>query len=136
MTPEQLAKSGSEHAHQSALFCWAGQSVNPLKERIKWLHSIPNGAHMGPKHASKMIKEGMRAGVWDIFLPVTMGPFSGLYIEMKAPKHKGTSSEGMRDKQLEFEEHIISQGYAHHRCFSWEDARDVIINYMDEQSHT
>ena len=26
MTPEQLAKSGSEHAHQRALFAWAAKS--------------------------------------------------------------------------------------------------------------
>jgi len=91
MTPEQLAKSGTEHAEQTALFCWAAMAANhgfitadimesytanafrantPVPE-LKWLHAIPNAGARGNKVAASQLKaEGVKAGVADILLPV------------------------------------------------------------------
>lgn len=96
MNPEQLAKSGTEHAEQTALFCWAAmathfgfecaddmrnyagpQKYTPASDRItpvpelRWLHAIPNAGARGNKVAASQLKaEGVKAGVADILLPV------------------------------------------------------------------
>jgi hypothetical protein len=40
-TPEQLAASGSELAHQTALFCWAALNTH-LWPELRLLFAIPN----------------------------------------------------------------------------------------------
>lgn len=87
MTPETLAKSNSEHAHQSALFCWANkaqkfgfaaaadmrcytepgyalkfygaatQGFDAIPE-LRWLHAIANGGSRGDTKQSQMIRGG------------------------------------------------------------------------------
>ena len=32
ITPEQLAKSGTEHGHQAALFCWIALNIDRYPE--------------------------------------------------------------------------------------------------------
>jgi len=116
ITPDQLAKSGSEAAHQTALFAWVAvatlngfkvanhwakfgempiieQVKHPVPE-LKWLHHIPNGGSRGDDAQSRAIRggqlkaQGVRTGVADLFLPVWRGVWSGLYIEMKKPSEK------------------------------------------------
>ena len=41
ITPEQLAASGSEDGHQSALFCWAALNTEQYPQ-LKNLFAIPN----------------------------------------------------------------------------------------------
>lgn len=123
MTPEQLAKSGSEHAHQTALFAWA--ALNRLKwPDLVWMHAIPNGGLRDRITAAKLKAEGVKSGVSDVFLPVKRGVWSGLYIEMKKPGGKPTK------EQLDFGTFVLSQGFGFVVCDHWEKARDVIINYM------
>jgi hypothetical protein len=91
MNPEQLARSGTEHAEQMALFCWANKAMQygfavademlaynkdfavgtytPVPE-LKWLHAIPNAGARGNKIAASQLKaEGVKAGVADVFWP-------------------------------------------------------------------
>lgn len=96
MTPDQLAKSGSEHAHQVALFAWVAIAtihgfkcadnwalnnvivthfgIEPLP-MLKWMHAIPNGGTRGDDAKTRAIRggalkaEGVRQGVGDTFLP-------------------------------------------------------------------
>ena len=124
MTPEQLAKSGSEHAHQVALFAWA--ALNRIKyPELAYMHAIPNGGLRDRITAAKLKAEGVKSGVSDVFLPVKRGAWSGLYIEMKKPGGKPTK------EQLEFGQFALSQGFGFIVCDHWEKARDVIINYME-----
>lgn len=83
MTPDQLAKSGSEHAHQVALFAYCavarlhGFEVAdmwchgaPLSEitnsivicvpvpELEWLHAIPNGGSRGDDAKTRAIRGG------------------------------------------------------------------------------
>ena len=117
MIPNQLAKSGTEHAHQVALFAYCAVAYNngfeiadmwakgthvPKKRHddslavpaLEWLHAIPNGGSRGDSAKSRQIRggalkaEGVRSGVPDIFLPWPNAGFHGLYIEMKKPTQK------------------------------------------------
>lgn len=152
MTPDQLAKSNSEHAQQTALFAWANMVVmygytaagydksytikghaqklldihNDTDPRLKWLHAIHNQGHGDAIRGSFAKAEGVKAGVWDIFLPVIVhDEYSGLYIEMKVGKNKLT------DKQKEFQTFAISQGYkCDDVCYTWREALHSIINYL------
>lgn len=120
MTPEQIAKGGSEHAHQAALFCWAASYP-----ALRWMFAIPNGGSRDKITAGKLKAEGVKAGVADVFLPVPKNGFHGLWIEMKKPEDGKPS-----DKQLEFRDAMLTNGYGHCICYGWEEAASIIKLYM------
>lgn len=92
-------KSGTEHAHQAALFMWANMAyrfglfaasspisytqqgyakanAGPPVPQLKWLHAIHNQGR-DPGQAGRVRgaiarAEGVKAGVCDLFLPVPM----------------------------------------------------------------
>lgn len=96
MLPDELAKTGTEHAHQRAFFAWlnyarlygfylahgvCGGKITPEQARqstdakveqpeLALFHAIPNGGHRHGAEASKLKAEGVKAGVLDTFLPV------------------------------------------------------------------
>lgn len=131
MTPEQLAISGSESAHQTALFCWAALA-RPRYPELEWLHAIPNGGSRGSNQrdamrvGAKMKAEGVKKGVSDICLPVKRGPWSGLYIEMKK-RGSGKVSE----EQSAFGAFVQVQGFGFVVCYTWIEARDAIEAYLN-----
>ena len=135
ITPEMIAKAGSEHAHQSAVFCWAAMNVGKYPE-LKWLHAIPNGYFSTSGQKAKSKAEGLRNGVPDIFLPVPIQTqwakqYAGIYIEMKIEKHRTAKNGGCSDEQLEFIEFAERMGYYCKVCYNWIEARDTIVEYLE-----
>lgn len=141
ITPEQLAKYGSEDGEQSALFCWAQQNLSTYPQ-LKWLFAVPNGGYRDPKTAGKLKATGVKAGVPDICLPISRKQIKidgwwqichTLYIELKVPKKKHPNDlwAGATDEQREWLKHLRTQGYAVHVCYGWEDARDRIVEYLN-----
>lgn len=135
ITPEMLAKAGSEHAEQSALFCWAAlpeqQSLYPF---FRWcLFAIPNGglrdsdSKIAAKRGGELKAEGVKAGVSDIFLAVSRGGWHGLFIEMKVKPNKPTT------EQLTFHTEVSNQNYAVAVCYSWKEAVTFITGYLNLQ---
>ena len=59
MNPSQIAKSGTEHAIQSAFFAWCAlnQTKYPM---LKWFHAIPNGGLRDKVTAGKLKAEGVK----------------------------------------------------------------------------
>ena len=47
---------------------------------------IPNGGSRNKLEASNLKKQGVKAGVPDLFLPVGRGSYHGLFIELKSAK--------------------------------------------------
>lgn len=129
MTPESLAKNGSESAHQMALFAWAALNTNRLPS-LKWLHHIPNGGSRGDtvasraKEGGKLKAQGVKKGVLDIFLPVQNATYSGLYIEMKKAGGK------MTPEQIQFAEFVQDNNYCVVLCESWIEAAKILDNYL------
>lgn len=131
LTPEQLA-GDSEHSQQVALFAWAADNVGKYPA-LKYMFAIPNGGLRDVRVASSLKAEGVKAGVPDIFLPSSMhngGPlnfkqYHGLFIEMKWGKNKPT------EEQIEFINYITSAGYQCKVCYSWEEAKDTLIAYLE-----
>jgi hypothetical protein len=135
MTPEQIAKPGTEAAHQMALFAWAAMNVERFPE-LKWLHHIPNGGSRGDTEQSRKIEggklkaQGVKKGVLDLMLPVRRAAYCGLYIEMKKPDQRAVKFGGASAEQIEFANFVISQGYKAMLCHSWEEAKDELIRYL------
>lgn len=74
-----------------------------------------------------MKREGVLAGVSDIFLPVARGEFHGLYIELKV---KGGKTSPDQEWWLE---ETTKQGYYSTVCFGWIEAKKVIEKYLEEE---
>ena len=125
ITPEQMAKAGSEHAHQSALFCWAALPESQiLYPELQWMFAIPNGGERNRIVAAKLKAEGVKAGVLDIMLPVPRWGKHGMFLEMKVRPNKPTK------EQNAFAEAMQAQGYYCAVAYSWEEGRTKLIAYL------
>jgi len=126
ITPEQIAKAGTEHAHQTAFFAWCAlpdqQRAYP---QLKLMFAIPNGGERNKIVAGNLKAEGVKAGVLDIFLPVARGGFHGLFVEMKVQPNRLTL------EQKEFRAAVELQCYASLVCYSWIEAALGIERYLN-----
>lgn len=123
MDPAILAKSGTEHGHQTALFAWAALNRASFPE-LEWMFAIKNAEKAGKIAGALAKAEGVRKGVSDIFLPVARHGMHGLFIEMKKPGEKA------KPDQLTFGAWIQKENYGFVVCDHWEKARDIIIQYL------
>lgn len=123
MDPAKYAKSGTEHAHQVAVFMWCSRHLKTHPE-LKWLYAIPNGGERNPAVAARLKAEGVKSGVSDLCLPTSRHGFHGLYIEMKKPDGKESK------EQKEFGAFLVEQGYHYECCFSWEEAIAILAWYL------
>lgn len=137
--PEDLAKSGSEHAEQVALFQWAALEVKNYPQ-LKWLFAIPNGFFASSGQKNKMKAEGLRDGVPDICLPWPKRDhnaefdnqyfYCGLWLEMKREIYRNRANGGCSEEQLAWHEYLKNVGYQVHVCYGWEDAKNAILEYL------
>lgn len=112
-----------EAVQQQTLFEWAALMEAMLPE-LRLMYHIPNGGSRNEREAANLKRQGVKAGVPDVCLPVARGEYHGLYIEMKAEKNKPTQ------KQMEWLEALNKQGYATAVCYSWEEATKLIQSYL------
>jgi hypothetical protein len=112
-----------ESSDQQALFQWSKLMQGQYPE-LSLLHSIPNGGKRNLIEAVRMKKEGIKSGVFDMFMPVARGDYHGIYLEMKI---KGGR---VSDNQKWWQRETTKQGYLSVICYGWEDARKEIINYL------
>jgi hypothetical protein len=106
---------------------------------LRWFHAIPNGGLRDKITANKLKMEGVKGGVADCFLPVKRGQWSGLYIEMKAPKEKPVKADskgGVKPEQFAFGNFVGSQGFGWIVCYSWEEAVLVLESYLNVDNRT
>ena len=107
---------------------------------LEWFHAIPNGGSRGDDAKSRKIRgaqlkaEGVRKGVADTFLPWPVGPWHGLYIEMKKPSEQPKTSKskgGMSEDQIKFGQYLKSVGFGFMTCYSWKQAVSVLRHYIE-----
>lgn len=121
-------KSGayaSESAEQTCLFRWAAYEQNNCPE-LKLMFHIPNGGSRNKLEAANLKRQGVKAGVPDICLPVARGNYHGLFIEMKNASGKNKAT----DKQKEWIQELNRQGYMAIVCYGWQEASEVLKKYM------
>lgn len=91
---------------------------------LKYLYSYPIAGLRHPATAVKLKHEGAKAGVEDISLDVSSHSWHGLRIEMKAKN--GVHSE----IQKEWQRFHLEQGFYSVICYSFLDARNEIVKYL------
>ena len=113
-----------EANEQEALFRWAWFMRGKYPE-LDLLYHIPNGGSRNRIEAANLKRQGVKAGVPDLCLPVARGRYHGLYIEMKYGKNKPS------EEQNKWLDALSKQGYAVAVCYGWESAQKVITKYLN-----
>jgi hypothetical protein len=145
VTPEQLA-GDSESSQQKALFAWAALNCGQYPA-LAYMFAIPNGGLRDIRTATTLKAEGVRSGVCDIILPCPKWSYglpsidnptgkhmmyrAGCFIEMKLEKYRNRKNGGCSDEQIDFIEWASSTGYYCKVCYSWTEARDALIDYLE-----
>lgn len=114
----------TEADEQKALMQWAKWQEGRYSE-LKLLYHCPNGGTRNKLEAANLKRQGVKAGVPDLFLPVPRSPKHGLFIEMKVGRNKCT------DNQKKWIRNLLEQGYEVKVCYSCEEAIQVIKKYLN-----
>lgn len=116
-----------ESNEQEALFRWAVFARGKYPE-LDLLYHIPNGGSRNRLEAANLKRQGVKAGVPDLCLPVARGKYHGLYIEMKYGKNKTSENQNIWLKAL------AAQGYAAAVCYGWQEAQELVTKYLELRS--
>lgn len=114
---------GDESRHQEALFSWTEYQMGRMPE-LEYMYHIPNGGKRDAATATALKRQGVKAGVPDIHLPVARGEYHGMYIELKAGRNTTT------DNQKRWLEYLRQQGYFTAVCYGWQIAAELIETYL------
>lgn len=117
----------TESEEQIALFDWA-EAESRRRPCLKLLFHIPNGGKRNMATAVRLKREGVKAGVPDLLLPVPREGFHGLFIEIKRVKGGKTS-----EAQRWWLEQLKGMGYKAAVCRGWEEAAGMIADYLDNK---
>ena len=107
----------SEASEQCAVVEWAEWKGIPI-------FAIPNGGKRDPKEAAYLKRQGVKAGVPDLFIPVASEDYHGLFIELKIGNNKPTPA------QKEWLRRLRSEGYAAYVCYGASNAIACIEAYL------
>ena len=119
-TKKASKKARSEFEEQAALVHWFRKTYPDV-----WIYANRNGGTRTPREKVDQIREGVLAGVADLFAPGFM-----LYIEMKRTKGGVTS-----DAQIAFKEHVEQFGYRWILAEGFEDAREQILIIVEKNKN-
>jgi len=86
--------------------------------------AIPNGGKRDPKEAARMKREGVLAGVPDVFIALKKGIYGGLFVEMKV-QSGGSVSESQKLIQAA----LGRCGYLVKTCHGADEAYKVFLDY-------
>lgn len=114
-----------ESKEQSALFKVA--QYNTITR--DYLHAIPNDGKRDPRTGANFKRRGLKAGVPDICLPYPCNGYHGLYIELK---RSDKSKSRVTPEQKQWIEKLSKVGYAAHVAYGWQDAWNIITNYLSQ----
>ncbi len=119
----QQYRRRSEATEQEALITWCRIFESRYPE-LEMIYHVPNGGSRNRIEAANLKRQGVKAGVPDLCLPVPKNGYHGLYIEMKFGKNKTTKD------QEEWLKRLSQYGYKTAVCYEAEEARRVIKEYI------
>jgi hypothetical protein len=114
----------TEHQEQVAVITWFRLQH---RQYANYLFAIPNGGVRNIGTAVKLKKEGVLAGVPDLFLMMPMNGYHGLWIEIKAINGRVSNS------QKQFMGAATLMGYHAVVCYGFNDAKNAINNYLQNK---
>lgn len=116
----------TEAGAQEAIFSWCDIQRNRYPE-LRLLHHIPNGGQRNKSTAIALKRQGVKAGVPDLMLPVARGSYHGLYIELK----KEDKSNKPTEHQKQWLTDLAEQGYFTAVCYGYDDAVRTLAAYLE-----
>ena len=116
----------TEHHIQAALFKWAKLATS-RHPGLRLMFAIPNGGARNPITGAMLKAEGVKPGVPDIFLPLPVGRFHGLFLEMKTPVGR------LSPEQREWQMRLRNRGYAAVTAYGLEEAIDLLTRYLADR---
>lgn len=122
-------RTANEDIEQETLMQWTAYAMGAYPE-LKLLYHVPNGGKRNAAEAAHLKRQGVKAGVPDLCLPVPRGKYHGLYIELKAKNNQPTET------QIDWLKALAAQGFKTAVCWGFEAARSVIESYMRLPSFT
>lgn len=139
ITPESLAKSGTEHGYQAAIFCFFALPENKIKYPLaQRLFAVPNGFFSTAGQKAKEKAAGLKTGVPDMMLPVSKWVPNnyrslGLFVELKVPDKKRANNPlaGCSEEQEDWILFLRTQGYKVEVAYGWEEAVKIVIDYLE-----
>ena len=114
----ETVTSNSETQEQKQLIQWC--RTDP---RYQYLFHISNESVGGPGWRIRNRQMGVKSGVPDLFYPVPMKGYHGLFIEMKANKGRLSMEQKKWIAALE------QLGYKCVVAHGWEQAKEALIEY-------
>lgn len=124
ITPETIARSGTEAGNQKAIMLWGALNIKQYPD-LKWLYHVPNGGSRNKAEASNLKAMGVKSGVPDLHLPIKRNGYSGLVIELKNDKGK------VSNEQVDWLINFDRQGFKAVVCRGWEEAVKTIEDYLN-----
>lgn len=115
-----------EGGHQEAIIQWC-QYRKGIYPELDLLYHVPNGGKRDRTTATVLKRQGVKAGVPDLVLPVARSGYHGLYVELKAPGGK------LEPSQVEYLEGVEQQGYLALVCVGWQAAVEALADYLEEK---
>lgn len=115
--------AATEATEQECLLHWVALHT-PAYPELALLYHIPNGGKRTKSEAARFKRQGVKAGVPDLCLPVARHGYHSLYIELKAGGNKPTARQARWIKALMEEHHMAVT------CTGWESAARRIMWYM------
>lgn len=116
-----------ESKEQQALIEWA--NINPDKRLRTFLIAIPNGGQRNIKEAARLKREGVRAGVSDLFFAYPVNNYAGLWIELKRPKDYLSRLTPAQELWIN---NMNQVGYRAVVSYGWLEAKEELLNYLDQ----
>lgn len=113
----------TEHIEAAVLMRWVEGQTRAHPE-LAFFAAVPNGGHRSRKTAKALKAEGVRRGVPDYLFPVARGQHPGLAIELK------TATGRTSPEQRAWLAHLRAQGWRAEVARGWEQARDLITDYL------
>ncbi len=121
MLPRKRKRIGltpTEHQEQTMLCVWMTKNNIPH-------FAIPNGGMRNAKEGFKFKREGVKAGIPDLMIPVPTKAYHGLFLELKRI-HGGRLS----DTQAYWLAYFNSVGYHARIANGFDEAVNIITNYL------
>ncbi len=118
-----------ERVEQEALVEWL--SYHPLLKNF--FHKTNNEGKRTALQGHRLVKQGLRTGVSDLFIYYPVAEYNGLWLEVKRNKNY-TLSEKSTDTwkaQEKFIDCVKSVGFAAHFCYGWLDGKNHVENYLN-----
>ncbi|MCW8965293.1 MAG: hypothetical protein OQK82_01200 [Candidatus Pacearchaeota archaeon] len=126
-----MKRNQEEHLIQCGIVDWYNRVIGD-----ELLMAIPNGGARSVVTGAMLKREGVRSGVWDLFLPVPMctkdGEIAecGLWIEVKIPKVRNHARGGCSEKQEKFGQTMRRRGYSTVIVYTTEEGISAIRRYL------